>query len=186
MPAKPLPSVEYLRQCFSYDPETGTLTWRERPRDHFRRDNSWRNFNNRFVGKPAGTPHARPDGNGYCVRIKLNDRGILAHRIAWTIIHGAEPEELIDHRDGNGLNNRLSNLRKASPAQNCRNSKAKAPRHLKGTSFRESTNRWLSRIRVNGRARFLGSFATEAEAHAAYCRAAAELHGEFANFGRAP
>ena len=53
----------------------------------------------------------------------------------------------------------------------------------KGVTYNKRYNRWVSSISVNGLNVFLGYFDTELEAHAAYCKAAASLHGEFANFG---
>jgi len=33
---------EYLREAFDYDPKTGVLTWRKRPREHFNTDRGWK------------------------------------------------------------------------------------------------------------------------------------------------
>jgi hypothetical protein len=50
-------------------------------------------------------------------------------------------------------------------------------------SFKKSRNKWQSQIKINGKTKHLGLFETEIEAHEAYCKAAAELHGEFFNPG---
>jgi hypothetical protein len=44
-------------------------------------------------------------------------------------------------------------------------------------------NKWQSQIRIDGHSIHLGYFSTDYEAHLAYCKAAAVLHGDFANFG---
>ena len=42
---------EFLEECFVADFETGTLTWKARPRSHFRTDVSWKATNKRCEGK---------------------------------------------------------------------------------------------------------------------------------------
>jgi hypothetical protein len=53
----------------------------------------------------------------------------------------------------------------------------------KGAHWYARQKRWKSQIRVDGRNIHLGYFSTDYEAHLAYCKAAAVLHGDFANFG---
>ncbi|TFZ81222.1 AP2 domain-containing protein [Candidatus Macondimonas diazotrophica] len=90
-----------------------------------------------------------------------------------------------DHIDMNGLNNRRSNLRACSNAENMRNRGAYANNTsgFKGVIWQADMMKWRARIKVNGKLKHLGYYSTPPEAHAAYCRAAIELHGEFANFG---
>jgi hypothetical protein len=87
----------------------------------------------------------------------------------------------IDHQDGNGLNNRRSNLRPCTPLQNLQNrlkcSKPCSSRY-KGVRFR--AKRWESSIMAKGVRRHLGRFLSEEQAALAYDAAARELHGEFA------
>jgi hypothetical protein len=82
----------------------------------------------------------------------------------------------VDHINGDRADNRLGNLRVATKYQNAFNSRGWGKR-LKG-AFPKG-NRWFSKIWCYGVNYHLGSYATEAEAHAAYCKAAKELHGEF-------
>jgi hypothetical protein len=89
---------------------------------------------------------------------------------------------LVDHIDGNGLNNRKSNLRLCSPAQNARN-KRPAPNcssRYKGVTWHKYHKKWHVRIFKSGKSTYLGSFDDEIEAAVAYDRKAAELFGEFA------
>ncbi|EKF16891.1 HNH endonuclease, partial [Nitratireductor pacificus pht-3B] len=52
------PTVETLRELLVYDPETGILTWKVRPRRHFKTDGAWKGWNARYAGKLAGTPNS--------------------------------------------------------------------------------------------------------------------------------
>lgn len=87
----------------------------------------------------------------------------------------------IDHADGDGLNNRRSNLRWATRAQNQFNIGPKAynPSGLKGISFDPRCRKWRARIRIGGRETFLGYFETPEAAAEAYREAAHRYHGEF-------
>ncbi len=88
--------------------------------------------------------------------------------------------KVVDHRDGNGLNNQKNNLRVCSAIQNSYNTrKSKAGRNkFKGVSRRG--NKWHTSI-GNGKRIFVGSFSTEREAAEAYNKKAKELFGEFYN-----
>ncbi len=86
-----------------------------------------------------------------------------------------------DHADGNGLNNRRSNLRPCSVSQNIQNmNKRKYGKSgFKGVS--RKGRRWRARIRINGVPTLLGNYNTPEEAAAAYNKAAEEHFGEFAH-----
>lgn len=99
------------------------------------------------------------------------------------IILDAPTGLLVDHKDGDGLNNQRCNLRLATRSQNVRN--RRKPNALtstfKGVSWYKPLGKWLSRIMVERRAVHLGYFLSEIEAARAYDEAALRLHGEFAN-----
>jgi hypothetical protein len=57
------------------------------------------------------------------VQLQIEHSQYLAHRVAWFYVTGKWPENQIDHRDGDGWNNRFSNLRKATHTQNLYNQK---------------------------------------------------------------
>lgn len=92
--------------------------------------------------------------------------------------------ESVDHINGDGLDNRRSNLRVCSHAENRRNSKKVSGRrklasHYKGVSH-PSKNRWTASITVMWKTLHIGSFKTEIEAARAYDEAARNHHGVFA------
>lgn len=95
------------------------------------------------------------------------------------------PHELVDHIDGNGLNNTRDNLRLATNSQNLfnRGKSVNNKSGYKGVSKIKNREKWIAQIAINGRNMNLGSFDTPELAYAAYCEKAKELYGEFANYG---
>ena len=91
-----------------------------------------------------------------------------------------EPDGLqVDHRDGDGLNNRRSNLRVATNSQNTCNQAIRRSNSSGYKGVHKHKDKWRADISRDGRRRFLGLHDTPEAAHAAYCKASAELHGEF-------
>jgi len=109
---------------------------------------------------------------------------IAMHRKIMEEILGRQLQsrEEVDHVNGNGLDNRRSNLRLATRLQNSQNigKKRNSKNPYKGIYYYKKIGRWRARIKFNGKRIFLGSFYTPEEAYAAYCRAALELFGDFA------
>ena len=89
--------------------------------------------------------------------------------------------KIIDHINGNTLDNRKENLRVCTVAENARNSKTRGNNKsgYKWVYFNKKTNKFCSGIKVNGKLIYLGKYATPQEAHAAYCEASKKYHGEF-------
>jgi hypothetical protein len=105
---------------------------------------------------------------------------IKASRLHRAIL-GVTGSEIVDHIDGNGLNNRRQNLRIVSPSENAQNARARKGTEsgYKGVFFHKKNNNWRAQIMANGKRYSLGLFNTPEEAHAAYCEASDRLHGEF-------
>lgn len=98
---------------------------------------------------------------------------------------------VIDHANGDTLDNRFSNLRIATTAQNnmnrCRSQtyKGKAlSSKYKGVSWDKSRNKWIVHVSVNNRQKYLGRFVDEIEAAKAYNKAAKQHYGEFARLNK--
>ena len=105
---------------------------------------------------------------------------IRMHRLILGLVPGDGLQG--DHINKDGLDNRRSNLRIATVSQNNFNRGASRLNKsgYKGVSWHK--NRWRASITAKGKDYQLGYFATAELAHAAYCKAAMELHGEFARF----
>lgn len=172
-PIKTLPSREYLRECFDYDPATGVLTWKYRPRKHFIDQHAWAKWNTRYARTFAGRYH-----KGYRA-VRLDGTNYFAHRLILKWITGEEPSASPDHRNGNQRDNRWENLRPATTIQQSWNARPKTnPYGFRGV-YQLPSGRYAARIRDHGRRCYLGAFDTAREANAAYEAAARKLHGEF-------
>lgn len=88
-----------------------------------------------------------------------------------------------DHINGNGLDNRKSNLRICTPTQNQHNSIkwANTSSRFKGVSWKKSARKWEAYIRINKKLIHLGHYNSEIKAAEAYDDKAIEIFGEFAN-----
>ena len=113
-----------------------------------------------------------------------------SHRTGYALAGGKSLHRLIldapkglqvDHIDGDGFNNMRSNLRLCTKSQNQHNQGLRIDNStgFKGVSREHSSGLYEANIKLNGRQRKLGRFKTPELAHAAYCRAALELHGDF-------
>jgi len=101
-------------------------------------------------------------------RITINNKQYFLHRIIWLWVYGYLPENLIDHKDRNPLNNRLSNLREVSNQCNIRNSKVCKTNKSKITGVCKSYgDKFEAYIKVNYKKKSLGHFKdfSEAVAH---------------------
>lgn len=128
--------------------------------------------------------YVRRDGRDAVSGVVTSVRGkpLRIHRLLLGI---SDPKIEVDHRDKNPLNNQRVNLRVASRMQNAQNRRIASHNRsgFKGVYFRaDRRKKYVAEIRANKIKHCLGAFDTPQEAHLAYCKAAAELHGEFASF----
>lgn len=154
-----------LRELTVYDPETGVFSWRLR--------------SGRTGGaSKEGTPlSAVFNANGY-LRIGVDRRKYMAHRLAWLYMTGEWPPAnlVVDHINGERDDNKWANLRLATRSQNRVNSPGWATRvgPHKGV-YPRNDGRWDAKITIS-----LGVFDSADDARDAFTAASKRLYGEFA------
>ena len=169
--------AEIGRARFYYDPETGSLHYKDPGPEGYATLKGYRIFMAKCLGRVAGSQHA----DGY-LRVNVGGRSFLAHRLIWAIMTGRDPGVTLDHRDGDRSNNRWTNLREATRSQNAMN---RGPRSdcssgVRGVHWHKASNMWAASISAGGVSQHLGLFRSKDEARAAFIAASDALHGEFA------
>jgi hypothetical protein len=101
-------------------------------------------------------------------------------------IMNPEKGMVIDHLDGNPLNNQKNNLRICTHAENMRNSKINKNNKSghKGVYWHKTSSKWMAYIKYNNKLLYLGYFPVLIDAAKAYNEAALKYHGEFANLNK--
>lgn len=160
--SKPLITQQRLKELLSYNEETGEFCWIEKPKNQYKdRD---------FAG------WVRKDGYK---SIMINGKSYFSHRLALLYVYGYMPVMHVDHIDGNPLNNAIANLREVGRTLNMQNQKRAQKSNILGIlGVRKApgTCKFISRIQVNKKPIFLGSFDTAEAAHEAYLNAKRNLH----------
>jgi hypothetical protein len=130
------------------------------------------------------------EGRFYAVRsVKIDAARTTTVRLHREIMD-APAGLLVDHQNGDGLDNRRDNLRIATACQNMQNRRVRkkhtASSQFIGVYFDKGRKNWIYQLRANGKLVSTGRFASEVEAARARDRAALKYHGEFArlNFPR--
>ena len=154
---KALPSQSYLKACFAYDSDTGLLSWKKRPAKQGKTSHGGRIFSSRYASNEIKTKFEGRNTNYYQVR--LDGINHLVHRLVYKIIHGVDPL-IIDHKDGNGQNNKEDNIRSVSSSENSKNQKLNVKNKFgcMGVRKRSSGRSWEARIVSSGKEFHLGSF----------------------------
>lgn len=118
----------------------------------------------------------------YAMRVETTARGVHENVRMHRVILGAKPGEHVDHANHGTLDNRKSNLRIVSRAENQRNRglPKQSTTGYKGVTLRERVSRWEASIKKSGRTHYLGHYTNPEDAARAYDAKAIELFGEFA------
>ena len=174
--AKPLPPIEYLRELFVVDPTSPSgLRWRV-------------SRGGVCAGSHAGCirKHSTYPSRSDWV-VSVNSRMWMASRIIYCITYGEIPQDMqVDHINGNPLDNRVENLRIATPTQNSWNCKTNKRNKsgIRGVWWRESNQKWRVAIRTLGRRLQIGEYSNLSDARRAREEAELRLHGEFSPLAR--
>lgn len=151
---------ERLRELLHYNPDKGSWTWLK---------------GSAFCVKVGSTVDSVND-KGY-VRFNIDKKSYYGHRLAWFYMTGEWPKVVVDHIDGDRLNNRWSNLRAATKAINSQNQKkAHCQSRIGLMGVTQDGKKYRAQITLNGRTRRLGTFGTPEEAHAFYLATKRRLH----------
>lgn len=159
---KKYPSQEYLKECFDYDEASGEFKWNKRPLSHFKSTTAMKIFNSKFAGKVAGCDFKTSDGKTYRV-VRIGKSLLYMHRVAIIMSFGnISILDEVDHSDGNGLNNSISNLRTVSRNENMRNTKIRSDNTsgVVGVIWDKRYSKWQVRIHFDGRAIHIGYFSS--------------------------
>jgi len=155
----PVLTREILDTVICECPESGKLVWRY----------------GRFQGKEIG--HNRASGYS---EVRISGFSYKKHRVVWAYYYGIEPKGLIDHINGNKTDNRLSNLRLATPSQNGQNAilQKRNISGFKGVTLQKGN--WVVRINIGGKNQYFGTYKDLELAGLVSEQAREKYHGEFA------
>jgi hypothetical protein len=165
MKPKPLPSREIVGNFINYNLINGVAIWSKSPARNIK------------AGSPVGTIH-----RGYLV-VRFQGKSYPLHRFCWLLATNQDPDELmIDHIDGNKLNNAFANLRLCSNAQNGMNRGATKANKLgvKGVCWDAKACKYKAHIQINGKKKHIGNFADLESALDARRSYETEIFGTFA------
>ena len=138
-----------VKECFNYNHETGVFTRKLSP------------AKNAQKGSIAGSLGK----NGYLV-FRVDGKIYQSHRLAWLYVYGEFPKNEIDHINHVKTDNRISNLRDVTTAENQRNAAVIITNKsgFTGVCWHKGERKWRSQIRDCGVVIYLGSFLDKADA----------------------
>lgn len=160
-------TVEYLHSILDYDPDTGVFRWR-------RRDDLPVQWNGKWAGNIAGSPSS----SGH-ILIGISRSKYCAHRLAWLYMTGELPSE-IDHINADKTDNRFSNLRIATRAQNNANKRVQRNSRTGVKGVSKFRNKYRAQMWIDNKHIHIGVFDTLEQAKEAHAAAYTKLHGQFA------
>ncbi|MGA7001260.1 MAG: HNH endonuclease [Pseudolabrys sp.] len=156
-------SAKRLRKLLNYAPATGIFRWRVR------------RGGPKTVDHVAGGIHPSKGYRQICVDGKL----YRANRLAWLYMTGKWPKLEIGYINRNISDTRWANLRAMTPSQRGATSRRRNKHGVRGIWITKS-GKYVARITVAGKKKYLGLFDTIEKANVAYTRAAKDAFGRFA------
>lgn len=153
-------TIDRLRSLLAYNSESGELVWAIQ-KGH----------------KKAGARAGWMRHDGY---IQIGIDGVLyyAHQLAVFYVTGKFPIDQVDHINGDARDNRISNLRECSNAENCQNLGIRKANTsgATGVTWDKARKKWRAQIRIDGKVTGLGRFETIEEAKLVHQEAKAAAH----------
>lgn len=141
---------KFVEEGFKYDPNTGIVT-------------------SKSGSIISGRTGIKRNYIGLAINKKEYRAGVKAHQYAWYVVHNEIPD-VIDHINGDTLDNRIINLRSVTNQENAFNTKAK------GYCYHKRVKKWSAKITINYKQIYLGYFDTKEEASIAYSDAKKKYH----------
>ena len=140
--------IKLMQEYVEYNSTTGALTYK-------------------ISGKQATSVNK----HGY-VQLNIKHSRYQAHRVAWALHYQESPQRDIDHINGDKTDNRISNLRLATPSQNHAN--------IRASGIQKHRTKWRAKITIAGKQTIIGSSECPLIAHIMYIDERRKLYGEYA------
>jgi HNH endonuclease len=159
--------LDYIDRHITYDPISGNLI---------------------KGGRTFGYPTRASSNNYISLDLRLDSKYqgctlhyiTRGHQIAWYLYYHDWTDSHIDHIDGNGCNNKLDNLRLATPSQNIRNSKKMTGTTSQYKGVKKVNSKWRAYYAgADGKMVHLGYYFTEEEAARVRDAKVKEVFGKF-------
>lgn len=163
------PALEYLRTRLCVDVNAGKVKWIDATKHHVP-----------LNGTEAGCSRISHSGKFYW-HIKIDGTPIKRANIIFLFAYGRWPEPMVDHINGDSLDDRISNLREVTATQNAWNHKGRKKKTGLPMGVRElPSGRFQARIACNHKKIQIGTFSTLEQAVSAYQQKRKEMFGDYA------
>lgn len=163
--------TQHAQKLFAYEAESGDVVWTSHPTTPSK------------IGLKVG--HVTQISGKQYLYVRVHGHKFPLHRVILLIVNNEWPRGTVDHIDGNGINNRLCNLRIVSHGENLKNKRRQSNNisGVTGVSFSQKRKRWVVQINTSpGIKTYVGSFLTLDEAIVAR-RTAQKTFGYHKNHG---
>lgn len=137
-----------IDDVYSYDAKTGYITFK--CNRHARK----------VLGNVAGWIRTDPSRRTSYIELRADGKTVKAHRLAWRLHYGAWPEGMIDHINGNGLDNRIENLREVDSFDSAKNKPLQKNNTsgVVGVRLYKPNGKWVATISNKGKKITIGYF----------------------------
>lgn len=171
---------KFLKESIEYDESTGIVTWKERPRYHFKNFSTYLCWNSKFKGKQIGNKNNKD----IYINFTLFNKRTRLHRAIFLYKTGKLPE-MVDHINGIKTDNRWYNLREVTARENSKNTSIRSNNKsgVIGVHYNKKDKCWVAQIGVDGVGIHLGSF-NDLDSAIKARKQAEDKYGFHSNHGR--